>query len=236
MNKAEQVSRTRRAGSGGRDSGRPAARQRAEELRRTVKAKGGGTTRDAILAAALDEFATHGFAATRLDDVAGRAGVAKGTIYVHFRDKESLFEELVRTSLSPLIASLEGAPLRELTLRSFAEQLASIFVNEIFATRRKDVLRLIIAEGQRFPQLAHIYYREVVKRAMAVVRSLARQARERGEIRSNALERFPQLLVSPAIMAIIWDALFSRFEPIEVAGLMQQHVALLLKALEEPSG
>lgn len=162
--------------------------------------------------------------------------MAKGTIYVHFHDKESLFEELVRTSLSPLIASLEGAPLRELTLRSFAEQLASIFVNEIFATRRKDVLRLIIAEGQRFPQLAHIYYREVVKRAMAVVRSLARQARERGEIRSNALERFPQLLVSPAIMAIIWDALFSRFEPIEVAGLMQQHVALLLKALEEPSG
>src|SRR6516162_1373048 len=65
--------------------------------------------RTAILSAALEEFAARGFAATRLDDVARRAGVAKGTIYLHFRDKESLFQELVRAMLSPLVGTIEAA-------------------------------------------------------------------------------------------------------------------------------
>src|SRR4051812_27687470 len=64
--------------------------------------------RDAILAAALDEFSERGFAAARLDDVAKRADVAKGTIYLHFRDKEHLFQEIVRAMLAPLVGSLEA--------------------------------------------------------------------------------------------------------------------------------
>src|SRR5262249_25913952 len=70
--------------------------------------------RAAILAAALEEFAARGFAATRLDDVARRARIAKGTIYLYFRDKESLFQELVRAMLSPLVGTIEAAPLRDL--------------------------------------------------------------------------------------------------------------------------
>src|SRR5712675_2733893 len=66
--------------------------------------------REAILAAALDEFSARGFAATRLDDVAKRADVAKGTIYLYFRDKEALFQELVRAMLVPLVAALEAPP------------------------------------------------------------------------------------------------------------------------------
>src|SRR6201984_748693 len=63
--------------------------------------------REAILAAALDEFSARGFAAARLDDVARRAGVAKGTIYLHFADKETLFQELIRMELTPVVARLE---------------------------------------------------------------------------------------------------------------------------------
>src|SRR5262245_51380585 len=73
-----------------------------------------GERREAILAAALEEFSARGFAATRLDDVAQRAGVAKGTIYLYFRDKESLFQELVRELLSPIVGVIEAAPLRDL--------------------------------------------------------------------------------------------------------------------------
>ena len=68
--------------------------------------------RDAILAAALDEFSARGFAATRLDDVAKRAGVAKGTIYLYFADKEALFQELIRTELSPVVGALIEALAR----------------------------------------------------------------------------------------------------------------------------
>ncbi len=69
-----------------------------------------GERREAILAAALDEFSARGFADARLDDVAVRAGVAKGTIYLYFPDKESLFQELVRTMLTPIVGAIAAAP------------------------------------------------------------------------------------------------------------------------------
>ena len=127
--------------------------------------------RDAILEAALDEFSARGFAAARLDDVAQRAGVAKGTIYVHFRDKEELFQELVRAMLVPQIAAVELAAYAQGPLRQLITQFFERFVREIYSTRRRDVLRLVLTEGQRFPKLAEFYYREVVERATMAVRA-----------------------------------------------------------------
>jgi AcrR family transcriptional regulator len=183
--------------------------------------------RKAILDAALEEFAARGFAATRLDDVARRADVAKGTIYLYFRDKESLFQELVRAMLSPLIGAIEGAAMRELPIRALAELIVDTFVNEIYGTRRKDVIRLIITEGSRFPELAEFYYREVIARVLPVMRDRLRRAVDRGELAHDALARFPQLLVAPALIAIIWSALFERFSPLDVRELMRAHLELL---------
>src|SRR5882672_10771760 len=88
--------------------------------------------RETILAAALDEFSTSGFAATRLDDVARRAGVAKGTIYLHFSDKEALFQELVRSALVPILTILEAAPKVEVPIRVLVTQMTGMFVREIY--------------------------------------------------------------------------------------------------------
>jgi AcrR family transcriptional regulator len=183
--------------------------------------------RDAILAAAIEEFATRGFAATRLDDVAGRAGVAKGTIYLYFRDKDSLFQELVRTMLSPVVGAIEAAPLADLPVRTIAETIVELFVREVYGTRRKDVLRLILAEGQRFPKLAEFYYREVVSHVMPVMRALFARAVERGELDNAALVRFPQLLIAPALVAVFWNGLFDRFSPLDVRELMHAHLDLI---------
>jgi len=117
--------------------------------RGAVRAGRRNERRAAILSAALDEFAARGFEATRLDDVARRAGVAKGTIYLYFRDKQSLFQELVRTMLSPLVGAIEAAPLRDLPIRAVVEMIVDVFVNEIYGTHRKDVIRLIVTEGPR---------------------------------------------------------------------------------------
>ncbi len=89
------------------------------------------------------------------------------------------------------------------------------------------MLRLIIAEGPRFPKLAEFYYREVIARVVPPVRAMFARAVERGELTSDALARFPQLLISPALMAIIWNSLFERFSPLDVEALMQAHLELL---------
>jgi len=190
--------------------------------------------REAILAAALGEFSSRGFAATRLDDVARRANVAKGTIYLYFRDKQSLFQELVRSALGPLVDAIAAASARDISARALGEMIVKVFVDEIYGTHRKDVIRLIIAEGQHFPELAEFYYREVIARVLPIVRGSLQRAVERGELPNDALARFPQLLVAPALVAIIWSGLFERFSPLDVRGLMRAHLELLFGGKAAP--
>jgi len=183
--------------------------------------------REAILAAALDEFSARGFEAARIDDVARRAGVGKGTIYLHFRDKEALFQDLVRTMLVPLVAGLEAAQPGDQPVRKLIESFVELFVREVYNTRRRNVVRLILTEGQRFPSLAEFYYHEVVERAMAAMRALLQRAVARGELADDTLVKFPQLIIAPGIVAIIWSGLFDRFQPIDVSALMHAHLDLL---------
>ena len=185
--------------------------------------------REAILAAALDEFASRGFEAARLDDVARRAGVAKGTIYLYFRDKESLFQELIRTMLTPLVGTIEALGQSDVPLPMLADRIAELFVREVYETRRKDVVRLMISEGRRFPKLAEFYYREVLSRIIAAVRSLLRRAAARGEV-PEGLAEFPQIIAAPGMLAIIWSGLFERFEPLDVRKMMKTHLDLLFSA------
>jgi AcrR family transcriptional regulator len=186
--------------------------------------------RDAILAAALEEFSARGYAAARLEDVAQRAGVGKGTIYLHFRDKEALFQELVTTLLVPFIANIERAPPVGLPIRLVLERLIDLFVREIYGTERRKLLRLIITEGPRFPQLAEFHYNHVVKRAIGGMRALLDAAFRRGELRNDALVRFPQLIIAPGLMAVIWSGLFDRFATLDVAALMRAHLDLIFGA------
>jgi len=183
--------------------------------------------RQAIVEAALAEFCARGFAATRIEDVAARAGVAKGTIYLHFDDKAALFREIVSTMLVPLVAVLE-APPPDIPLRDALAGFFDLFVQEIYSTERRDVLRLVMTEGPRFPELAEFHYRSVVARAIAAIRVLLRRAHERGELADDTLIRFPQLIVAPALMAIIWSGLFDRFAPLDVRAMLEAHLTLLL--------
>jgi AcrR family transcriptional regulator len=201
--------------------------RRPRSLAASPRASRRAERRRAILAAALQEFSARGFAAARLDDVAVAAGIAKGTIYLYFRDKEALFQDLIRSEMSPVVATLETALAVDLPVRVVAERAVELFVREIYGTSRKDIIRLIISEGPRFPQLADFYYREVLSRIIAAVRALLARALARGELRSDAIIRFPQLLGAPGIVAIIWSGLFERHDPLDVQGLMRAHLDLL---------
>ena len=183
--------------------------------------------RQAIIDAAMDEFIERGYAATRLDDVASRAGVAKGTIYLHFKDKEALFQELVRTALVPLIGRLAAPPPPGSSVRAALEGFAQTFAQEVVTTRRGDIVRLIVAEGARFPGVADFYYREVVSRGIAGMRALIELGIARGEIRQEGLARFPQIVVAPAIVAVIWQGLFGRHAPLDATEMLRVHLDLI---------
>ena len=197
----------------------PALRSAARKARSAAR-------REAILAAALDEFSSRGFEAARLDDVAKRAGVAKGTIYLYFRDKESLFQELIRAMLTPLVGTIEALGAADVPINVLADQIVEMFVREVYETRRKDVIRLMISEGRRFPKLAEFYYREVLSRIIAAMRAILRRAAARGEV-PESLADFPQIIVAPGLVAIIWSGLFERFEPLDVRKMMKAYVELL---------
>ena len=155
--------------------------------------------------------------------MAKRAGVAKGTIYLYFADKEALFQELVRFQIGPVMGAFAAALASELPLKSLIDQAIEIFTREVFGTRRKQVIRLIISEGPRFPTLAEFYYREVLGPMLKAVRARLQRARERGEIADDALIRFPQLLGAATIMAVVWQGLFDRFEPLDARAMIRAY-------------
>jgi AcrR family transcriptional regulator len=183
--------------------------------------------RAAIVEAAMEEFIARGFAATRLDDIAKRAGVAKGTIYLHFNDKESMFEELVRIVIVPVVARLTAMPTPVGSVRDLVEAFAGNFLKEVIGTRRGDLVRLIVAEGPRFPSIADFYYREVVSRGIAAMRALIELGVARGEIREKDLARYPQILVAPAMIAVIWHSLFARHAPLDAQDMLRVHLDLI---------
>jgi AcrR family transcriptional regulator len=190
--------------------------------------------RAAIVEAALDEFIARGFTATRLDDVAKRAGVAKGTIYLHFKDKEALFEELIRTAIVPVVERITTPPPLNGSVRDALEDFARMFIQEVAGTRRADIIRLIIAEGPRFPAIADFYYREVISRGLAAMRALIQIGISRGEISQKQLERFPQIVVAPAIVAIIWKSLFERHAPLDANEMLRVHLDLIFGQRSAP--
>jgi AcrR family transcriptional regulator len=214
------------AGAGARRARRAAAAPAAaasEGRRPQAQAR-----RQAILDAALTVFAAQGYEAARLDDVAARAGVAKGTLYLYFKDKEALFEDLVRGAVTPIMERVGTAALApDMKPAQIVAMFFALFQREVLGTKRKLLLRLIIAEGPRFPAIANFYYREVVARGMALMRTVATEAVARGEFSSDAAARFPQLIVAPLLLAVIWDGLFSKIEPLDVAGLLSAHCDLL---------
>jgi len=87
---------------------------------------------------------------------------------------------------------------------------------------------LVMTEGPRFPAIAEFYHREVISRGLKQIGVLLRRAEARGELAHPSIVKFPQLVFAPLIMAVIWDALFARIEPLELEGLLVVHRQLLL--------
>jgi hypothetical protein len=128
-----------------------------------------------------------------------------------------------------VVGALQLALRDDRPARLVAEAAIDIFIREVYGTRRRDVIRLVLSEGPRFPALAEFYYREVLAHAIAAVRTLLERAAARGELRDAAVTRFPQLVGAPAVVAILWNTLFERFDPLDVRAFMQAQLDLIFK-------
>jgi AcrR family transcriptional regulator len=158
-----------------------------------------------LLAAALDLFVERGFASTRLEDVARRAGVSKGTLYLYFENKEELFKAVVRNSIVPVIGEAE------MSIAAFeghsAELLRYVIHNwwqRIGATKASGIIKLVTAEAGNFPELAQFYQDEVITRGTLMIRSMLERAIERDEFRRVDVTQATQVLVAPMLMLITW--------------------------------
>jgi AcrR family transcriptional regulator len=191
---------------------------------------------DEILDAALEEFTRHGYAGTRLDDVAARAGVTKGTIYVYFPSKELLFHAVIRKFQHPLLDDVHK--FIDISKSSAIEFLRAflrfIYVDMQTGRERREVLRLMIAEAERFPELAEDYHREVIAPAIETLREVIRQGVARGEIRRSAALEFPEIVIAPAALMHLWLLVFSRRPPMDADRYMEAHLDLMLHGLAQP--
>ena len=189
--------------------------------------------RGAILAAALDRFARQGYGDTRLEDVARAAGVAKGTLYLYFPNKQALFEGLVTSAISPALADAAALlPHFTGTTRALLDLLVDLLVTRILDRPERAILLLMITEGARFPDLAAFHHREVVAPGLDLLRAVLARGQARGEVRSDAAQRFPQMMFASAVTALVWQNLFSGIDPLDVRAFVVAHTEVLLCGLE----
>ena len=199
---------------------KPSPRRREQKLHRQGE----------ILAAAIKVFAEHGYEATRIDEVAKQAGIAKGTIYLYFQDKERLFRAVVRSlpqkrfdAVAKAFAGSAEDLLRDLLLRMYGQ----IVRNE----KVRAIVRLLIAEGGRFPQLTDIYHREIIEPGMKALRHVLRKGIASGEFRKTAATEFPQILAAPAVLAILWRVLHGERYRLDLDAYMKAHLEFVLDSL-----
>ncbi len=190
-----------------------------------------------ILEAAIEEFATRGYAETRLDDVASRAGISKGLVYVYFRTKEELFKAAIRTLLVPRVEALRRR------LEASDESSEALIrgpllglMKQVVGSRLGSVIRLMVAEGPKHPDLTAYYHEQVVSRGMALLRWIMARGVERGEFRPGPVMDFPQLIVAPVLMSVIWKMLMDRHQHLDADRMLEAHVDILLAALKQSPG
>jgi AcrR family transcriptional regulator len=187
-----------------------------------------------ILDAALACFAERGFAATRMEDIAARAGVTKGTIYLYFENKETVFKTLARESIGMRISEVtenikgfEGAT-RDLL------RFVITSMHEFLGTSDRAVLpKVLLAEAGNFPELAQFWRTEIIDNGLGLFASVIERGITRGEFRKVDSKNAAMLCVSPLLLTLFWRTTFAQFDatPFDYPKFIDTHLDILLRGL-----
>ncbi len=164
-----------------------------------------------ITEAAFAAFAEKGYAATRVEEVAKRAGVSKGLLYLYFRTKEELFKAVVRSVVMPRIDALVNElDDSNLTAEQFIRGPVLDLMKRLPGSPISVVIRLMISEAPKHPDLVDFYWDNVASRGMAALQQLLERGVQNGEFRRTAVNDLPQLLIAPAMMSVVWGLVFAK--------------------------
>lgn len=190
-----------------------------------------------IIAAALALFVEHGFAATRLEDVARRAGVSKGTVYLYFDSKEALFEAVVREVVIPQVERSELlAQQHRGSQAELLEQLVMNWWQSVSAGPVCGIPKLIVAESANFPQASQFFVDNVINRVRGIFNKVIEKGIEQGEFRQIDPEYVTRLLMSPMVLLAIWRHSLKPYDqtfPVDEETYLQQHLDLFLNGLKK---
>lgn len=192
-----------------------------------------------ILEAALAVFAEKGLSGARMDDIAARAGVTKGTIYLYFPSKDDVFKALLSTQIAErlkmvgaMVDGFEG-PTPELIANVIR------FAGTMLVSSENVVLpKIVIAEITKFPELLRFYREEVIERGLGLWEAILKRGIARGEFREMNTAHVARLCVAPLLLAAIWRTTFAAIdkEPYDINGLIETHIDVLVKGLAADGG
>ena len=187
-----------------------------------------------IVTAALEVFVQRGFAAARLEEVARRAGVTKGTLYLYFKSKEALFKAVVRQTIVPAIA--QGEALAQAftgSARELLERLVREYWRLVGETALAGIPKLIIAEAANFPALTRFYYEEVVTRGHRLMAGVIERGIKNGEFRKVDVMIAAKLAMSPLMHATVVRRAFASCMPegFDVGKYLDTHIDLYLHGI-----
>jgi AcrR family transcriptional regulator len=186
-----------------------------------------------IIEAAFLEFSKNGYAVTTLDQVAERAGVTKGTIYVYFENKEHLFISMVHEAVKATMDTVEDMFERHdgSTANLLREQFSFIYDHIVQDRRRREVVRMLIAEAPRFPALADRYYQEIHLPCMDLLTRTIQRGLDRGEIRRSPVTECPLVIIAPIALVDLWMMMFDERHPLDLKSYFDAHLDLVLTGL-----
>lgn len=213
-------------------SPRPAERDEPQGRRERRKEARPGE----LLDAALDLFVEKGFAATRSEEVAARAGVSKGTLFLYFPSKEELFKAVVRENLSGRFAEWQEEFVNfEGTTAEMVRYCMKIWWERIGATRASGITKLMISEARNFPELAAFYQQEVIRPGTDLLRRILQRGVDRGEFRAIDVDYAVFGVVAPMIFLIMMKHSLGACSPqdyqLDPEHYVQTQVDLLLQGL-----
>ena len=187
-----------------------------------------------ICAAALEVFAEKGFAAAKLDEIAKRAGVSKGTLYLYFQDKADLFRAVIRDTVAPRVAAVrELADKLELPFAQVVPLFLSNFAEMTTRLPVGAVAKIVIGESRNFPDLAKIWHDQVASGALSALEHLVERAQDRGEVRPGDARLMAFSLMGPMLMGVLWKATLEPAggQPLDLAKLALQHGETILTGM-----